>query len=266
MNTIAVASGKGGVGKTTLTANLGVALASSGRRVVLFDADLGLANLDVVLGLKSDINVQPVIDGFARIPEAAVQGPAGIRVVTGGSGISAMLRLSRKRLDELLSQVAELADSADIVIFDAASGADARVMSFLKFADEAILVTTPDPASIVDCYSTAKVLFRYRKDADIRIIVNRVEDENQALKVFETVQSAVQTFLHKPISYLGFVREDRGAAEITRTRRPFVTTVPDLPASRDIVMIAATLMRNQQASENKVGDAPSIHKKSKKAA
>ena len=254
MKIITVASGKGGVGKTTLTANLGVALASSGQRVVLFDADLGLANLDVVLRLKTDLTVQHVLQGVVPMSEAAVQGPAGIRVVTGSSGIGAMLRLSRKRLEALLSQVRELEDSTDILIFDAASGADARVMTFLKMADQAILVTTPDPTSVVDCYSTAKVLFRCKKDAMVRVVVNQVKDDDQARRSFDAIESAARTFLHKQVSYLGCVREDRAAAEMARTRGPFVLDAPDLPVSNDIRALAADLVRGLSASEGEIED------------
>lgn len=254
VNVIAVASGKGGVGKTTFAANLGVALAASGSRVVLFDADLGLANLDVVLGVKSVLNIQHVVDGFASIPEVAVQGPGGTRVVTGGSGVSTMLRLSRKRLEALLSRTSELQDTTDVIIFDAASGVDAKIMTFLKFADRTILVTTPDTASIVDCYTTAKVLFRYKKDADVGVVVNRVKDEGQAQKVYETVKSAAWTFLRKPVKYLGSVREDPAAMEITQARKPFVTAAPRLPASKDIAAIAATIARALPVSGSKPTD------------
>ena len=254
MKIITVASGKGGVGKTILTANLGLALASSGQRVVLFDADLGLANLDAVLRLKTDITVQHVLEGIVRMPEAAVQGPAGIRVVAGSSGISAMLRLSRKRLEALLSQVKELEDSTDILIFDAASGADARVMTVLKMADQAILITTPDPVSIVDCYSTAKVLFRHKRDAIVSIVANQVKDDDQARRSFDAIESAARTFLHKQVSYLGCVREDRAAAEIARTRRPFVLDAPDLPASNDIRALAVALVKGLSASEGRIED------------
>jgi flagellar biosynthesis protein FlhG len=241
LKTIAVASGKGGVGKTTLVANLGVALALCGQRVVLFDADLGLANLDVVLGIKADINIQHVLEGIVRMPECAVQGPAGVRVIMGSSGISTMLRLSRKRLAALLAQTSELADTTDFLIFDCASGADARVMTCLMAADEVILVTTYDPASIVDCYSTAKVLFRYRHDAQISVVVNEAPNEVSARRAYETIASAAQEFLQKPIGYLGFVTEDRGVAEVTRKRKPFVLARPDLTASGHVMRLASSL-------------------------
>lgn len=241
MKTIAVASGKGGVGKTTFTANLGVALASRGLRVALFDADLGLANLDVALGMKSELNIQHVVGGFATMSDAAVEGPEGVRVITGGSGIASMIRLSRKRLESVLDQIAELEEGTDVLIFDVSSGVDAKVMTFLKLADEVVLVTNPEPNSVVDAYTTAKVLFRHRKDAEVNIVVNRASDEKQAQVTFQTIKSAARKFLHKQLGYMGSVKEDLAAARIAHAHKPFVTTAPELTASRDIVKIATRI-------------------------
>lgn len=249
MEIVAVAGGKGGTGKTTLTANLGAALAENGYRVVLFDADLGLANLDVILGVKSDLTVHHLVEGLAGFEDVAVETPFGLRVVVGGSGVGSLLRLSRKRLERMLERARELETSTDILIFDSASGADARVMTFLAFADTVVLVTTPDPSSILDCYSTAKVLFRRRRDASVNILVNRVRDQAEGTRVFEVLRSAMLNFLRKEPAYLGSVREDRRAAEITRSCGVFVVHDPALPASEDISMIAGTLLQHLSAGQ-----------------
>jgi flagellar biosynthesis protein FlhG len=260
LRTIAVASGKGGVGKTTLVANLGVALASTGHRTVLFDGDLGLANLDVVLGLKADVNIQHVLDGTIRMSECAVAGPSGLRVITGSSGTSTMLRLSRKRLEALLSQKAEFADTTDYFIFDCASGADPRVMTFLLAADQVILVTTCDPASIVDCYSTAKVLFRYRSGAEISVVVNRAPNAAVAEKAFETIQTAAQEFLHKSVAYLGHVSDHSVVVEVARKRNLFVTVRPDLTSSRDVMRLASRLAGTGSVVKNETTSGPSVNR------
>jgi flagellar biosynthesis protein FlhG len=238
---ITVASGKGGVGKTTLVGNLGVALAQNDNRVVLFDGDLGLANLDVVLGVKSETTLQHAIEGVASLKDIMVSGPAGVKVVTGSSGIGKMLRLSRKRLEAFLAQISEIESDTDYLIFDAAAGADAKVMTFLKMADEALLITTPDPSSIVDAYATAKILFRNKPDAVVRIIVNMVESKEQASKVFNALQSAISKFIDKPVYFGGYVRLDLRAAECARMRKPFVQADPSSPASKDMKSLAISL-------------------------
>lgn len=249
MRIITVASGKGGVGKTILTANIGVALAESGYNVLLFDADLGLANLDVVLGVKSEVTIQHAIDGITSFRKLIVKGPSGVNVVTGNSGVGKMLRLSRKRLEAFLQQVSDVEKETDFLIFDAAAGADAKVMTFLKSADEALLVTTPDPSSIIDVYSVVKVLFRNKPDAFVRILVNMAECEEQAKKVFSTIQSAVTKFIDKPVHYAGYVHFDQSAAQIVRQRIPFVKSAPNLTASRDIKKVASGMVHISRSLE-----------------
>jgi flagellar biosynthesis protein FlhG len=251
---ITLASGKGGVGKTVLAANIGVVLAESGYNVLLFDADLGLANLDVVLGVKSEVTVQHAIDGIASLREVMVEGPAGVRVITGSSGVGKMIRLSRKRLEAFLQQLSEIEKEIDFLIFDAAAGADAKVITFLRTADEALLVTTPDPTSIVDVYAVAKVLFRNKPDALVRILVNMVENEQQAQRVFSAVQSAVTKFIDKPVHYGGFVHFDPLAAQLVRERTPFVQAAPNLPASRDVKSIAAKIIHMSRSLEDTAVD------------
>lgn len=241
MKIITVASGKGGVGKTTLVANIGIALTQSGHRVVLFDGDLGLANLDVVLGLKSETRLRHAIDGIVGLSEAIVEGPAGVKVITGDSGLGKMIRLSRKRLEALLEQVDDFAATTDFLIFDASAGADAKVMTFARKADEVVLVVTPDPASIVDAYATAKVLFRAKPDAQVRIVVNMAQSEKQAQKAFAAVQSAVKQFIGKTIHFSGAVSFDPEVSSYNRSKSPFVLNTPNFHVSDEVRKVAALI-------------------------
>lgn len=242
MRIITVASGKGGVGKTTLVANIGIALAESGHRVVLFDGDLGLANLDVVLGVKSDVRVQHAVEGDASLSDAMVEGPRGVKVITGDSGLGKMIRLSRKRLEALLEQVHEFASTTDFLIFDAAAGADAKVITFARAADEVVLVVTPDPASIVDAYATAKVLFRSKPEACVRVVVNMAESQEQALKVYRAVKSAVRQFVGKSVYFGGSVSFDSRVSSYGRAKSPFVMSTPRFHVSLDVKRVAGMIV------------------------
>jgi flagellar biosynthesis protein FlhG len=241
LKVITVASGKGGVGKTTLVANIGIALAESGNRVVLFDGDLGLANLDVVLGVKSGVRVQHVIDGSASLKDAMVEGPAGVKVISGDSGLGKMIRLSRKRLETMLEQAKELAPITDFLIFDASAGADAKVITFARAADEVVLIVTPDPASIVDAYATAKVLFRSKPDARVWVVVNMVESKEQAQKVYRALQSAVKEFVGKPVHFGGSVSFDTRVSSCNRSKSPFALKAPDSQVSRELRTVACMI-------------------------
>ena len=230
------------MGKSTLVANMGIALAESGHRVVLFDADLALANLDVILGLKSDVRVQHTLEGKASLTDAMVEGPAGIKVITGDSGLGKMIRLSRKRLATFLEeQVRDLASSTDFLIFDASAGTDAKVITFARAADEVVLIVTPDPASIVDAYATAKVLFRSKPDAKVRVIVNMAESHDQALKVFRAVESAISRFLGKAIYFSGGVAFDPKVSLYNRAKSAVMLSAPTFHVSRDMRKVAGLI-------------------------
>ena len=241
MRTIAVTGGKGGIGKTVLASGIGIALSRLGHRVVIFDADLGLANLDVVMGVEAQFNVQHALDGVKTLQEIVVEGPQGVRIIAGGSGIGKLIRTSRKRLIEFLSQISGLAGSTDYLIFDTAAGVDARVMTFLRASDQVVLVVTPDPASIVDAYATAKVLFRQDPNAAVRVVANTVANDEQGNKVFSLIQSTARTYLNKELSYLGSVCKDDQVSFWTRRRRPFLDAEPSCPASHDVTALAARL-------------------------
>lgn len=242
MRSISVTSGKGGVGKTNLSANLAIALAEKGHRTLVFDADIGLANLDVVLGVKSVFTLQNALSGERRLTEVAVVGPGGIRFIAGGSGLDTLVSLSGPRADHFLTQVGELEETTDVLIFDTGAGIDDNVMTFLEASDEVLLVITPDPASITDGYATAKALLSRKPEATIRVILNMVDNEIQARSVFAKVFSIAQQFLGKRLEFGGYVRQDSRALSLIRQRVPFVLGDPNTPASRDVKQIAATLM------------------------
>lgn len=241
MLTIAVTSGKGGVGKTTFSANLAAALAATGKRTLVFDADLQLANLDIVLGIAPEHNLQHVVAGKKTLRQIVAEGPGGVKAITGGSAVPSLLRAGPKRMGTFLSQISELERSTDILIFDTSAGLDNKVVTFLKLAQEVVLVVSPDPTSITDAYATCKTLFRRDPDARVHIVFNMAGD-GEGIKLFQTFEQIVWTYLKKPVSFLGNVRFDHNVALATRQRRLFVIESPESKASMDIAAIAEKLV------------------------
>lgn len=241
MRVISVTSGKGGVGKTNLSANLGISLAQFGYRVLVFDADLGLANLDVVLGTSAEYSLHHALDGNLCLAEVIANGPGGIRFVSGGSGLSKLINVSKKRLQNFLMELTQLEESTDVLIFDTGAGVDQRVLTFLRAADEVVLVVTPDPASVTDAYATMKVLLRNQKDANIQILMNQVESERQGEAIYRKLNEIASHFLDANLTYLGSVRQDAEIVQWVRMRQPFVLGDPKLRASRDVLDIAKVI-------------------------
>src|SRR5579871_4778023 len=252
MKVIAITSGKGGVGKTSLSANLAIALAGRDQRVTVFDADIGLANLDVMLGCKPKGTLQEVISGSKSIADVIEEGPGGIRFVGGGSGIETMINLTGRAGDAFLREINELEKSTDFLIFDTGAGIDANVMAFLTAAHEVLVVVSPDPASLTDGYATAKAISTSDSKVKVKILMNMVDDEAQGKAVFARLSSIAQQFLGKPFGYAGHVRNDPKAAKCVRQRKPWMLVDPNTPASRDTDRIAAQLLGESVSHEAEI--------------
>lgn len=241
MRKIAFTGGKGGVGKTVLAANTAIALAEKGRRTILFDADLQLANIDVMLGINSPYNLQHVVNGELSLPEIAADGPHRLRVITGGSAVQGLMNAGPKRMGTFLSQVEDLAPSTDLMIFDTGGGLDNRVMTFLRLADQVILVTTPDPTSVTDAYATAKVLLKKDPHSQIGVLVNQVASEEEARAVFGALNEICHMFLGREVQYFGCVRLDPAFIHSVRRRVPLLQAQSTSRAASDVRHIAETI-------------------------
>jgi len=240
MLTIAITSGKGGVGKTSFSANLAAALVAAGERTTVFDADLQLANLDIALGITPEFNLQHVVAEEKTLAEIVATGPGGVQAITGASAVPSLMRAGPKKLALFFSQLAELKNTTDILLFDCAAGLDNRVVSFLKLSEEIIIVASPDPTSITDAYATVKTIVRRTPNARIKVLFNMANyDEGQ--KLFAMFEKICWTYLKRKVEYLGSVEYDRRAALATRKRELFVVTDPDGKAARDIRAVAQTV-------------------------
>ncbi len=240
MLTIAITSGKGGVGKTSVSANLAAGLAATGERTVVFDADLQLANLDIALGIKPEYNLQHVVAGEKTLEEIVTEGPGGVRAISGASAVPSLMRAGPKKLGLFFSQLNRLEKSTDILIFDCAAGLDNRVVSFLKLSQEVIIVVSPDPTSMTDAYATVKVIARRQPDARIHVLFNMASYE-EGVRLFSLFEKICWTYLKRKVEYLGSVEYDRRAALCTRKRELYSVTDPEGKAGRDIRAIAQTV-------------------------
>jgi len=239
--TIAVTSGKGGVGKTSLTTNLAILLARSGRRVLVFDADLGLANIDVLLGLAPRYHLHHVLQGIKSIEEIVITGPEGIRIVTGGSGILELAHLSEEKRETCLADLPKLAGMADIILFDTGAGLSPNVLAFVLAADEVLVVTTPEPTAIADAYAMIKVISQRSPDADLKLIVNMASSSKEAGDIAEKIISVSRQFLSVQVGYLGYLPVDPNVGKAVRRQQALSISFPGSLATHQIAAIARGL-------------------------
>jgi flagellar biosynthesis protein FlhG len=229
---IAVSSGKGGVGKTNIAINLALAYAQLGKRVVVMDADLGLANVNVVLGVIPRYNLYHLIRKQKTLREIVVDTAYGIQIIAGASGFSKIANLSEDERKTFIGELAALAN-ADIIVIDCAAGVSSNVISFIAAADDAIIVTTPEPTAITDAYGIIKIIATEVENLDIglKLVVNRVRSVVEGKRVAERVITIAGQFLNLKVDYLGFVYEDPVVHAAVVRQKPFLVMDPRSKAS-----------------------------------
>jgi len=247
--TVAITSGKGGVGKTTVSVNLSAQLAQMGRRIVLLDADLGTANADVLCNLSPTGNLAHVVAGRKSLEEAVVDAPGGFRLVPGASGLAQMAALDDAARERLLEQMRPLETSADTVLIDTGAGVGPNVLGFLATADEVVVVAPPEPTAITDAYAVIKTLVRQRSNVDIRLLVNMVREEAEGREVFDRIAAVCDRFLKVSPRFAGYMVNDPRVALSVRRRRPFVLESPTCPASQCMHQLAHRLDRHATAPQ-----------------
>ncbi len=253
MRIIAVTSGKGGVGKSTLSANLGIALSQQGLRVGLIDCDFGLSNLHVYLGVKPETSLGDVLAGKLRPEQAFVEGPEGTRLLPGASGASEMADLELKDLKEAGLDFRALQGHFDFLILDTAAGIHKGVISLLEEADDVVLVMTPDPSSVQDAYLTARLLVERRPDVRIDCIINDAQDESSSRLLFAKFQTFLASYRQAKAHYLGRVSSDQAVKKAGRTRLPVLLTDPNSKAAQDIRFLARKLSKSTAVKPEKPG-------------
>ncbi len=242
-NIIAVASGKGGVGKTWFSITLSHLIARSGRQVLLFDGDIGLANIDVQLGLSPEKDLGHVFDGKASVEDTIIHHPSGFDVVTGRSGSTRLASASLSSLDRIRGQVIELANNYDAVILDLGAGIEQYVQFLAAAASRCIVVVTDEPTSITDAYAYIKLCVTKLDNPRVSIVVNQAASQNEGRKTFAALEKACTSFLNLQPDLLGVIRKDNKVRDAIRAQKSIIEKTPGTLAATDVATISVKVMK-----------------------
>lgn len=250
---ITVTSGKGGVGKSNTAINLAVQLKNMGQRVIILDADFGLANIEIMFGAVPKHNLYDLIYKGMKMEDIITWGPSDIGFISGGSGIAGMSNLSIEYLSYIIQNLAQLDAMADIIIIDTGAGISDAVLEFLVASGEILLVTTPEPTSITDSYSLLKALTHHDRfsvgSTQIRVVANRVSSENEGKALYSKLNTVVSRYLKIPITYLGSIPQDSELVNAVMQQMPVSIQAPKSKSACAYEMIANILM-NREINKN----------------
>lgn len=246
---ITVTSGKGGVGKSNFVVNLGIELQKMGKKVMIFDADVGMGNDDVLMGFLPKYNVLDVVFNNKEIEEVLITGPYGVKLLPGGSGLTKVDELTDKQRETFLSKLESLS-GLDYILMDTGAGINRSVLGFVACCSELIVLTTPEPTSLTDAYSLLKAINHFKLKTKAKVVVNRTIDNKEAQATFNKFNNAVTTFLQLKLEFLGNISDDKKLVQAVRAQQPFVISYPNSDAARDISNIANKLIGTNTEKDN----------------
>ena len=238
---LAVTSGKGGVGKTNIAANVAICLAAQSKRVLLLDADLSLGNLDLVLDIRSKYNISHVLSGDKRMEEIIQPGPKGLRIICGASGLDRLANISEGEQHQLLEHLCRLQHETDAIVIDTAAGISYSVISFCLAADHVLVVTTPEASAMADAYGIIKVLIRKHYPGPISLVVNMARNTDEGRQAYQRIADVAQKFLQRSIYYAGTLLKDERLCTAVRSRKPVVLAYPKSQISLSLTALATRL-------------------------
>jgi len=240
---IAVSSGKGGVGKTNMVANLAIACARKGRKVLVMDADLALGNMDILLGLAPTYTIEDVLSGHRTLDEVLVPGPGNIRILPATSGVQELTELTEAQRRHLQTSFLQLNDPPDLLLIDCAAGIAENVLYFNVIAHEILLVVSPDPGSLTDAYALVKILSTRYHQRTFRFLVNMARTHREAKEAFRKLSLVTDQFLHVTIDYMGCVPFDNYLSMAVLQQRPVIEAYPKAPSSQALANLASPVTR-----------------------
>ncbi len=244
---ISITSGKGGVGKTSFTVNLAYHLHKLGKNVLIFDADLALANIDILLGEKPKYNLLHFLTGEKTINEIIYTSKYGIKFIPAASGFEELANLSLEKQLYLLNSLQEIYYSFDIMLIDTSAGISDSVINFCLASDKTIVLTTPDPTALADSYAISRVLLSYKPlDMELGVVVNMVKNEEEALKIYRGMNSILRSFIGKSISFYGYINKDSKLSDSIRERYILSAVNPNSTYSRNVKKVAENIISGKE--------------------
>ena len=246
---ISITSGKGGVGKTNLALNLAIGLQNAGKKVLLIDADIGMANINLLLGRVANRSLIDLLNYKTKLADVIEESNFGVKYVSGVASIEKMLNASYEDLRIIKRKIIDSSNIADIIIIDTGAGLNRYVMEFILFAQEILLVTTSEPAALSDSYSIVRACSEYKKNLQIRLIVNRVKSQREWKDTADRLNQTTQNFLDFYVEPLGYVYDDHTVLESVRMQEPFLIRNPDSSASRCVKALTNCLLTGVRMPE-----------------
>ncbi|MFC4598959.1 MinD/ParA family protein [Cohnella hongkongensis] len=244
---VTVTSGKGGVGKSNFSLNFAMALQNRGYSVLLFDADISFANIDVLMGTPAKYNLIHLLKGEKSIWEIIQVGPSGLQFIAGGSGFQDLVRLREHELEYFADQIGKLHGHVDFILFDTGAGLSKETARFIAASEETIIVTTPEPTSITDAYALIKMVSSMGHQVPFRLVVNRVEDDREGARTAENIRQVAGKYIGIDIPVLGFIPDDASVSKAVRRQTPLSVAFPKSEAMRGIDRIASRFLLEDRA-------------------
>lgn len=245
---LTVTSGKGGVGKSNFVVNLAIVLQRKGKKVLILDTDIGMANDDILMGFFPKYDIGHILFDNMSLEDVIIEGPFGVKLLPGGSGMTKLNQITEEIRENFIRKISTLRD-LDFIIIDTGAGADDKILRFIASSEDLIILTTPEPTALTDAYSLLKLVNHFNIKENAKVVINKALNSKEAISTFNKFNNTSKKFLNIDLEYLGFIMEDRKVTEAVRNQSPFVLSFPNSYATKNIESIANSLIGNGESFE-----------------